>query len=177
MTYRAKLITTYKFQPSDLLLFDTNIWFYIYGPTDLHNSQTATYSKALGDILSAQSQIYIDGLIVSEFINLYSRTEHKLQSTTPFKTFRQSVAFKPIAQNISAIVKRILRDCQRVESGFSTCDITDLLDVYGKGKSDFNDLILTQICQDKGLKLVTHDGDFKGKNLTVITANHNLIRK
>lgn len=182
MTYQAKLITGYRFQSSDLLLLDANVWFYIYGPTIPQNRQTAIYSTALRDILLARSQIFIDVLIISEFINRYARLEHQLLSksdpgVTPndFKIFRQSSAFTSIAKVIAANVKRILSISQRIESNFIMCDIVSVLDEYTKGKSDFNDLMLTQICQDKGLKLVTHDGDFKGKNLSVLTANKNLI--
>jgi len=43
------------------------------------------------------------------------------------------------------------------------------------GNSDFNDLVLVELCRSKGFMLVTDDGDFKGKGITVLTANRRLL--
>jgi hypothetical protein len=54
-------------------------------------------------------------------------------------------------------------------------DTKSLIDDYGDGKSDFNDLVLVELCKSKALKLVTDDGDFKGKDITILTANKKLL--
>lgn len=43
------------------------------------------------------------------------------------------------------------------------------------GISDFNDQVLTTLCKRSGLKLVTDDGDFKGRGIPIITANQKLL--
>ena len=165
MANGAEEISTYDFKSSEELLLDANIWLFVYGPQQPNDPKVTAYSKALKHILAVKSRIYIDVLIVSEFINTYARIKWRLlpQSSRPgnFKQFRKSGDFKPVAQYIAADVKRVLQHCQRVESGFESLTIDTLVDEYAAGDSDFNDQILTTLCKKKGLKMVTDDADFK----------------
>ncbi|MGD0960209.1 MAG: PIN domain-containing protein [Methylomonas sp.] len=176
MTHKAQEIARYDFKAADNLLLDTNIWMFIFGAQKPGDKRGAIYSEALGKILKAESRIYIDVLIVSEFINTYARLKWKQADVSfqEFKQFRQSSFFKPIAEEISECVKQILKLCIRMESGFESLAIHALLDDYAAGMSDFNDQILTSLCQEKGLKLVTHDADFHGC-IPVVTANRRLL--
>jgi predicted nucleic acid-binding protein len=54
-------------------------------------------------------------------------------------------------------------------------DIFALLNEFEQGDSDFNDQVITTLCQSRGLSLVTHDADFRDRGLTVITANNRLL--
>jgi predicted nucleic acid-binding protein len=180
MKNRAEDITRYTFQATDALLLDANVWYLIYGPNRPDDNRVAVYSGALAKILAARSQIYIDVLIVSEFINRYARLKYNILRSSSgmpadFKQFRKSPAFKPIAQDIAADVKQVLKHCTRVESGFSVLDINALVDEYEKGDADFNDQVLTELCKSKGLTLVTDDADFKDRGLTIVTANRHLL--
>lgn len=180
MTHKAEAVASYNFNSADKLLLDTNIWLLVYGTQKPGDNRVAVYSQALSKILAAQSHIYIDVLIVSEFINAYARLKWNLwkaqsASSTDFKKFRKSGEFKPIAQDIAADVKRVLKHCTRVDSGFDLLAIDTLIDEYAGGDSDFNDQILTTLCKRSGLKLVTDDGDFKGQGISVITANKRLL--
>lgn len=176
MTHRVEEIASYAFKSSDELLLDTNVWMFIYGPQKPGDTKVATYSQALAKILTAQSRIYIDVLIVSEFINTYARVKWKLLSSLPnFKQFRKSEDFKRVAQDITADAKRVLQHCTRVEDGFESLAIEPLMDEYAAGDSDFNDQVFTALCKRTGLKLVTDDGDFRGRGIPVITANRRLL--
>lgn len=180
MAHKAEAVVSYNFNQSDKLLIDTNIWMLVYGPQKPGNSRVAVYSQALSKILTAQCRIYIDVLIVSEFINTYARLKWNLwkaqtASSNDFKQFRNSRDFKPVAQDIAADVKRVLQHCTRVESGFDSLAIDDLIDEYAAGDSDFNDQILATLCNKEGLKLVTDDADFKNRGVAVITANQKLL--
>ncbi len=128
-------------------------------------------------MLAAQSRIYIDVLIVSEFINTYARLQWRIlaPSYSNFKQFRRSGEFQPIAQEIADQVKRVLGGCTKIASGFEAVEIELLLDTYALGDSDFNDQILANLCQQRGLKLITDDGDFGGRGIPVITANRRLL--
>ena len=174
-------ISSYTFSSADNLLFDANIWLYIYGPQGNPGDwKTQVYSSALATALSVNSNLFIEVLILSEFINSYARFEHKIRvnrGTAPadFKRFRNSADFQPIAASIANDVRRILLHSTRTEDGFDALDITVLLNEYELGKSDFNDQILAALCKARGFKLVTHDADFNDKGLTVITANRNLL--
>ena len=69
MRNRAENITHYVFKSTDALLLDANIWFFVYGPHRLDDKRVPVYSGALDRILKAKSRIYVDVLILSEFIN------------------------------------------------------------------------------------------------------------
>jgi predicted nucleic acid-binding protein len=180
MRNNAYHIVHYPFSATDKLLFDANIWLDIYGPQGNPTFwRTQIYSKALVEALKAKSVLYIDVLILSEFINRYARLEFGfLQNHAPgdFKTFRNTPAFIPIAQSITNSLRRILRHCTRTESGFSTCDIETLLTEYQQGGVDFNDQILTALCKTQGFAFVTHDADFKDQGLTILSANKRLLK-
>lgn len=180
MTYKVEAITDYDFKPSDKLLLDANIWLFVYGLQKPRNKKVDIYSQALVNILKAKSCIYIDVLIVSEFINTCARRQWeqwKLQNSQSieFKIFRKNKDFKPIAQGIAADVKRMLQHCVRIENGFESLAIDVLIDEFGVGNSDFNDQVLTALCKRKELMLVTDDGDFKGCGVPLITANTSLL--
>lgn len=177
MTPRTEAITNYTFTSVDELLLDTNIWLLVYGPQKPGDRRVAVYSGAFAKMLAAQSRIYIDVLIVSEFINSYARLKWNLVSSTHpnFKQFRKSSHFKPIAEDIAADMKQVLRHCTPIANGFESLALNDLLDSYALGDSDFNDQVLADLCQRSGLKLVTDDADFRGQGIPIITNNRNLL--
>ena len=179
MTHKAEEISAYQFKSSERLLLDANIWLFVYGPQKPNDPRVAAYSAALKNMLAAQSHIHIDVLIVSEFVNTYARLRWHLlpKSAKPkiFKQFRRSADFKPVAQDIAADVRHVLRHCVRVESGFESLAIDTLISEYAARGSDFNDQVLTALCKKEGFKMVTDDGDFKGRGILVITANKRLL--
>lgn len=164
----------------DAVLFDANIWLYIYGPQgDSSPWLKATYTLALRRIRSVRGRILLDGFILSEFINAYARFFYNKLSpdTKPpeFKFYRHSQDFKPIAEQIAIKTRRMLSKSERIESGFATVDLEPILNDYQSGGVDFNDRILAELCRANNLKIVTHDADFKGHNLVILTANPNLL--
>lgn len=179
MKDRAERVSRYRFTSQDKLFLDTNIWLYLYASYGPDNYWVEIYSDVFNRILNAKSQIYIDVLVVSEFINRFARQEWELDEseTDSFKTFRKSLSFKPVAQAIAAIVKKIMSDCLQIESGFERLEIDGLLNDYVKGHSDFNDQVITELCKNNGLTLVTHDGDFDPVNLHILTENNFLLQK
>lgn len=68
-----------------------------------------------------------------------------------------------------------MKSCTRIERGFASVDVETLLNRYQKGKADFNDLILTQLCKRQGFTLVTDDVDFRGSELKILTGNRRLL--
>jgi predicted nucleic acid-binding protein len=180
MESNASEITSYPFSQADELLLDTNIWFLVFGPHKPGDKRTQIYSRALANIMAAQSRIYIDAIVVSEFVNAYARLKHKIRTSSrgvsiEFKQFRQTPDFVPIAQAIAADTRRILGCCSRIESEFSTISVDSVLDEFEKGGADLNDLLVAELCKKNGLKLITDDGDFKITGLSVLTANKKLL--
>lgn len=180
MAKSAEEIGKYVFQATDELLLDANVWFFVHGPHRPGDPRAAAYSGALAKIAAAKSRVYVDVLIISEFVNRYARLKHNILQgrsgvSRDFKKFRQSSTFKAIARDIAADVRKVLTSCTRVESGFSSLSVESLVVEYERGDSDFNDLVLADLCKSKGFKLVTDDGDFEGKGVTVLTANKRLL--
>ena len=178
MKHKAMAVQNYNFTPQHKLFLDANIWFYLYGPKEQGNYWVQIYSNAFKHILKANSRIYIDVLVVSEFINSYAIAKWRIVASHigKFKKFRNSPEFKPVAKDIEADVKRVLEHCTRIESGFTTLQIDDLLALYGVGDSDFNDQVITELCKSNGFKLITNDKDFRTQDIPVLTANKRLLR-
>jgi len=154
-------IDRHQFRSDDKLLFDTNVWVFIYGSQFRHpDRRDRLYSDAYKRILTTGCRIFIDTLILSEFVNVLSRLTYNSlppdKKSQDFKKFRHSASF-------------------RIESGFTSVDIEAVLKGVEDGKVDFNDQILTQLCIRQGLTLVTNDGDFRGSELTIITGNQRLL--
>jgi len=125
----------------------------------------------------AKCTIFMDIVVLSEFINAFARMVflQRSQAAFNFKTFRKSEAFELIAEEIGINAKKIVTQCQCVESGFEDIDASALLTDFQSGQHDFNDQVIAELCRAKGLKLVTHDADFQKYGLTVLTANGELL--
>lgn len=180
MKNNASEISGYAFKADDELLIDTNIWLFIYGLSKPGDARSATYSKALSEMLAASCRIYMDVLVLSEYINAYARFKHNLLKGSAgvdyvFKNFRKSAGFKPIAVDIAGDVRQIMKHCEQIEGDFPSINVDALITEFEAGDSDFNDQVLTDICKRRNLKLVTHDGDFKDRGLDILTSNQNLL--
>ncbi|MCY3723845.1 MAG: PIN domain-containing protein [Candidatus Poribacteria bacterium] len=178
MRYKAGEVRHYNFTAQDNLFLDANIWLYLYGPPKPRSYWRSIYESVFNRMLGAKSRIYIDVLVVSEFINAYARLKWRDASSYPntFKTFRNSPDFELIAQGITAAVKQIMKHCSQVESCFTTLDMDDLLTNYDTGNFDFNDQVITEICKSNEFTLITNDGDFKTQEISILTANQFLLR-
>jgi hypothetical protein len=176
MTSNPQNISNYNFKSTDRLLLDTNVWLFSYGPQTPTDPRVITYTGALKKILAAKCLIFIDVLITSEFINTYARIQYGLtDKKTNFKVFRKSLLFKKIAKDIADDLRRLLKNCSKIENGFQQLALDDLLDEYQLGDSDFNDQIFVSLCKRENLILVTDDADFKGQGIPILTANGKLL--
>ena len=177
MKHKRIEVRRYNFTPQDRLFLDANIWLYLDGPHKSKSYWRTIYSKVFNRILNANSQIYIDALVVSEFINSYARVKWGViaPQLSTFKDFRNSPDFKPVAKGIAADVKRVLKYCTRIESGFESLGVSDLLNDYATGDFDFNDQVITELCKSNGFTLITNDSDFKTQDIPILTANSNLL--
>lgn len=174
-------IENHNFTASSRLFLDANIWLYIYSPRETEgNKLQEVYSTVFSRMLTAESQLFTDVLIISEFINTYARTKWHTSSAMPsgsFKNYRQSKHFKPVAKQIANAAKKITNMCQVLESGFSQLQHSSLFASYATGTFDFNDQVIVELCRSQGLTLVTHDSDFAGQTLPILTGNQRLLRQ
>lgn len=176
MSASIRDINSYNFAENDVLLIDANVWLYIHGPQSQRDYKSQNYSNALAKILKAKCSVFLDVLILSEFINRYSRLRYNLQKVqSDFKTYRKSPFFKLVAKEIADAVRRILKHCKCIESEFSSIDMNDILTDYESKCPDFNDQILAELCRSRSLTFVTDDSDFKDFDITILTANKSML--
>ncbi len=174
-------IDQYHFKKSDKLLLDANVWLLLYSPQYRPDDvRVRTYSSAFKGMVEAQSRIFIDAIVLSEFVNALARFAFHIlspqQRPANFKSFRRSSRFRPVAKTIASACRKVLGFCTRIESHFVSLDIDALLGQYECGASDLNDLLLANLCKSRNLTLVTDDGDFRRRGLEVLTANNRLLR-
>ena len=191
MNHKATQVDQHNFTSKDKLFLDANIWLYLYCPQGSQEYWVKTYSDVFDRILDAESQIYIDALVLSEFINTFARQEWRLAKEAlefaeqqceltesdiySFKDFRNTSNFELIAQGIATAVKQIMQHCSRVESCFTILEMDNLITDYETGNFDFNDQVITEICKNNGFTLITNDSDFKTQDIPILTANAKLL--
>ncbi|RKU30341.1 PIN domain-containing protein [Candidatus Poribacteria bacterium] len=177
MRYKTGEIRHYNFTAQDKLFLDANIWLYLYGPPKPRSYWRPIYTSVFSRMVRAKSRIYIDVLVVSEFINAYARMQQKIVAPhiNTFKNFRSSPYFKPVAEDIAEDVESVLSHCSKTESGFTALPMDDLIADYISGNFDFNDQVITEICKNNGFTLITNDSDFKTQDIPILTANSNLL--
>jgi predicted nucleic acid-binding protein len=171
-------IDSYNFPESKSYFFDTNIWLYIYGPIGWPDQKSDAYSRALKEIRDSKGTIYINCMIISEFINAFSRIEFKQQTEfSRYKEFRDSLGYRVIAQDIAYNVKKILKSTLACDPELQAIKLTEVMDLFEQGKYDFNDLLFAQICRAKNMVFVTHDKDFSELGVEILTSNEKLVDK
>ena len=182
MSNRTHQVNQYAYSGDDCLLFDTNIWLFLYGPQySPDNPRVIAYSEAAKRILAAKCHLFIDVLVLSEFVNAWARFEYNRLPghlrARDFKAFRKSDAFTPVARDTATACRKIIGLCTPVNNGFETLNIAALLSDYETGKLDLNDRVLASLCEDRQFKLVTDDADFYNQNVTILTANQRLLNR
>jgi len=169
-------IKNYEFSQPQSFFFDTNIWLYIYGPISWQDPRSEIYSSALKKIRASNGSIYINCMIISEFINAFSRIEFRQQSQfSRYKDFRNSPGFRAVAQDIAYNVRKILKNTLACDSDFVAINLPEIIDIFEQGKYDFNDLVFAEVCRSKEMIFVTHDKDFSDMGVEVLTANGRLL--
>jgi len=168
-----------KIKSSDAFLIDANVWLLLNGPPGLKRDIAAEYSSALGKMHAARCKLFVDVLVLSEFVNRYSRYRFDIWKPTEevtFKDFRSSTDYPAVAKDIADAVRGILRMCQLVGPDLESIDLEALLRDFEENRRDFNDQLLAETCRSKDLTLITHDGDFMGYEITVLTANPLMLK-
>ncbi len=178
MRNRAIDARIHSFDDKDDILPDANFWLYLYGPAaDPTQWTVQTYSKIFSRLLVAGSKLFLDVLVLSEFINKFARLEmRRLKPTqTDFKAFRSSTDFPTVAAGIKNQVQQILTVCNPLDHPFSEWKHDDLLKDFGTGSVDWNDQLIIENCRKHGLAVLTNDKDFTTGGISVFTANGKLL--
>lgn len=179
MKNKAKLLAAYPFAKGESLLFDANVWLYLFpAPSGPPPAYAAAYSVALKKMLAADAHLVMDAMILSEYLNRYCRIEWSAlhQAKHPaFKAFRNSVDFKTVGAGAATFARNMLKMCTRHDHPFAAADVMQVLVDFEAGTSDFNDGLVAEACRRHGWKLVTNDGDFINGGIEVLTNNPKLL--
>jgi len=180
MKNKAYDLSSYSFSPDEQILVDTNIWLYLFpAPNNPSNNFASQYSNAFSNLISAKSQPILDPIILSEYLNRYTRIEWEgnYKNQYPeYKNFRNSPDFSSVASTAKIFAKKILNFCQIHSIPANELDLYQALADFLNGNIDFNDAILVDICKKKNLKLMTNDSDFQDGGIEVLTTNRKLLR-
>lgn len=158
------------------VFFDANILIYLFWPTTNNtNSLANQYSSVLATLLRNGFKLFINPTVVSEAINRILRIEfenYKIQNgndTIAFKAYRDSDEGRQAQSDAYAVLNnRILNLFSVKDKCLSKNDIKSFLSV---DCLDFNDKIILDVCKSNNLILLTHDKDYAGTDIDVISAN------
>ena len=171
MTSQRYGIATYPFDASVTYFIDTNVWFLVYGPASPTDRRVPLYSDAVKRLRSSGAAVLIDAVVVSEFVNAWTRFGFHRRGGRDFKVYRESDAFKPVAQEIAIALRSILKFATRIQTPFANLDLNPVLDDFERGGADFNDLLIVETCQSRSCILITDDRDMKTAPVPIVTAN------
>lgn len=172
-------ISKYTVGPTEEFFFDTNVWIFLFAPIAGSKPQKQKmYSQLLKDICSRDACLWINSLVIAEYINAVLRfefkqwTERNQKYGVDFKRdFRPTADYQAALTDIKDQVTAILGICQRRPDDFNALNVEDIITSMGC-KLDFGDSIIVDTCKRYKLKLVTDDKDIIESDFpfTVITA-------
>lgn len=167
------------------ILLDTNIWIYLFCPLS-HPKEfiVKKYSLAFKRLIQSNNKLYIDVMILSEFINRYLRLAYhvykennNLDSDFEFKkAYKQTDDFKETIQLIVSTIKnKILPKVSVANFNYENNNIEELIDNLKDKMTDFNDLHFEKLCKTKGFILLTDDSDYSESSLDIISGNPKIL--
>lgn len=183
MTSKIIDASRYGFSKEDRVLVDANIWLYLFGPKPPDSAPARSYSAVLKVLQTAGAQLFLDVLVLSEFVNRYVRDQHRVLAVPgatisgDFKTFRDSADFIPVAEAVHRSVMLIGKFARPVDHMFTKVDLPALLGEFAKGSKDFNDDLIAEACKLHGFALLSNDADVVQAGITLFTTNPRLLRR
>lgn len=164
----------------DLFFFDNNVWMYLFSPISGANSyQQRMYGNLLRNIQVAKASIFINSLIVSEYINRSLRLNYSIWREFEAKTgnrfldykrdYRPTSEFEDAKIAVCEEMDNILHIAYRKPDDFNALDVTRILQAPAM---DFNDAYYANFCHLNNLTLVTDDRDLFNTplDIKIITA-------
>ncbi len=158
-------------------IFDTNVWIHIQSPySNPYSAEATEYSKLYKHILEDGGTVHITPTIISEFVNHVLKTNFFVEKNNgnfrgSFKDYRQTQAYEEDATYVSGWLESFIADCQIIPMNYTCAQYEAFANQLGRTSLDFSDLIIVAECSCHNMTLVTHDKDFEGTGIDIISAN------
>lgn len=156
----------YKISADDQVFIDTNILIFLFSPSFVNSNkfQVKKYSAIFQTMIEKKCNLYLNELVISEFINKCMRLDFAHNFNTDGskdykRDYRPSPEYQATLKIVLKELKKVLRFTKAINDDFESFDVINQL--TSNVKSDFNDLIIADTVQKKNLKLLSDDGDFK----------------
>lgn len=172
-------ISNYEVSATEEFFFDTNVWIFIFMPIgEAKSKKQKLYSQLLKDICSRDACLWINSLVIAEYVNAGLRLEfnqwkerNQKYGAEYKRDFRPTKDYEIALDDIKNQVAEILKICKRRPDDFNSLNVDGIISSMGN-KLDFGDSMLVDMCERYRLKLVTDDKDIatSGFSFTVITA-------
>ncbi len=154
-----------KIDKNEKIFIDTNILIFLFSPSFINSEQWMInkYSQIFATIVSNKNKLYINSLVVSEFINLCLRIDFNKNFNTDGrknykKDYRNSVEYRTTFNIVRNELKKILRLTSIIDDNLSSIDIISEFNKYQQ--LDFNDFVIANTVIKNDFKLLSDDNDF-----------------
>lgn len=158
----------YKIDKSDNVFLDTNILIFLFSPDFVSSTeyQVDTYSKIFEILVQNKNNMYINSLVVSEFLNSCLRMDFNknFQDATKSKEYKNDYRGSDEYEKTLAILLKELNkmlnvfQIKQLDDEFSKFQI--ISEFENSNELDFNDLMISRTVLNQDLKLLSDDRDF-----------------
>ena len=162
------------------IFFDANILIYLFWSTGAQYFERE-YSSIFSSLLKMDTALYVDFIIVSEFVNRAIKLEYNNQlwktnqesKDYSYKRYRDSEDGKEMLADIYKIIEgSILDKFQVTGKEFNKMEIREFLQV---DCLDFSDKAIELICKENDYVLLTNDNDFRNSDIDILSMNNSLL--
>lgn len=153
-----------KVDPEEKVFLDTNILIFLFSPSFVTSAswQIDKYSQIFAKLVENKNEMYINSLVVSEFINRCLRIDFDKNYNNDNKDFkrdyRQSSEYEQTLKVILNELKKILALTITIDDDFSSFNV--ISEFKNNSQLDFNDLIIARTVINNGFSLLSDDQDF-----------------
>lgn len=169
---------------ADSIVVDTNVLLNTFAVNASHPERhKREYGRALSLARGAGKRLYVDFVILSEFINTELRTAFALfrdaqrDEHLEFKRdYRSTIEYRStLATTMDIVRTQILRLCQVTNHQYSRSELVSRAGAAESGSSDWNDLHIAELARDLSGFVLTDDADFIQIDVDTISANPRLL--
>ncbi len=160
--------SAYKINKNDNVFLDTNILIFLFSPDFVSSNeyQVDTYSKIFEMLVEKQNNMYINSLVVSEFLNRCLRIDFDKNFQDDNKSkhykndYRGSSEYKQTLNILLKLLHKMLNvfKIQQLDDDFSKFET--ISEFEKSDELDFNDLVISRTVLNQNLKLLSDDKDF-----------------